>query len=522
MTQDALFLLLVALIGLYTTRWTMRLAPLWSELPAKSVIATVLAALVFSTSFTTFDASSALRWSALILAPLYVFAPWLLTVLARARRYRLAKAATTLLYWTADGRSAVRRLLAQAALQQGDADEALALAAQQDALLLAQAYALKGDWSALLELDLPDEGDNAYLGWDARVEAQLALGRHDAARASVAQMQDAWNAGKQGPIGYRSLALSQARLDAEDGEFEKVREAFKQPLPGLRPHVVYEVLARAAERTGRPDVAVGLYEQAFLVAPPTLQARFAERLRLLGREAPSQPKPRRAAIGTLWLAGALVLVYIAQVLSGRIWGDVIVLGQRLDLASYVGAFLLNVPGVAAEHAWWRFLSYGLLHANLLHIGFNVWVLVDLGRIYELRRGWGNVLAAFVVGTAMGAYLSSVAQAGQSVVLVGASGGILGIAGALLADAIRSKVPADRALMRGLLQWIAIIGLFSVAVPNVSLWGHAGGVVGGLLWGFLRQGLPADSRIDTAAGAVAVLVLSLSAVLAIVNGVLTLG
>lgn len=521
MTQDTLFLLLVALIGLYTTRWTMRLAPLWSELPAKSAIAAVLAALVFSTSFTTFDASPALRWSALILAPLYVFAPWLLAVLARARRYRLARAGMALLYWTAEGRSAVGRLLAQAALQQGDADEALALAPQQDALLLAQAYALKGDWAALLELEIPEEGDNAYLGWDARVEAQLALGQRDAARASLATMQAAWDAGKQGPIGYRSLALSKARIDAENGDFEKVRQAFQQPLQGLRPHVGYEVLALAAERAGRPDVAVGLYEHAFLLAPPSLQARLAERLRLLGREAPPSPRQRRMAVATLWLAGALVLVYIAQILSGRIWGDVLVMGQRLQLSSYVGAFLLNVPGVAGEHAWWRYVSYGLLHANLVHIGFNVWVLVDLGRIYELRRGWGNVMAAFVIGTAMGAYLSSVAQAGQSVVLVGASGGILGIAGALLADAMRSQAPADRALMRGLLQWIALIALFSVAVPNVSLWGHAGGVVGGLLWGFLRQGLPAGTRIDKGAGIVSVLVFGVAAASAIANAILSL-
>jgi membrane associated rhomboid family serine protease len=113
-----------------------------------------------------------------------------------------------------------------------------------------------------------------------------------------------------------------------------------------------------------------------------------------------------------------------------------------------------------------------------------------------------VVVAFVAGTAMGGYITSIAQASDAVVLVGASGGVLGIAGALLADVLRSRGRTDRVLTRSLLQWMALIALLSVAVPNVSLWGHVGGVVGGLLWGFMRQGLPRIRTIDLFAGGVA--------------------
>jgi hypothetical protein len=44
-------------------------------------------------------------------------------------------------------------------------------------------------------------------------------------------------------------------------------------------------------------------------------------------------------------------------------------------------------------------------------------------------------------------------------------------------------------------------IFSVALPNVSLWGHVGGLVGGLLWGFIRQGLPTGQNLDRFAGGV---------------------
>src|SRR5690606_33991228 len=98
------------------------------------------------------------------------------------------------------------------------------------------------------------------------------------------------------------------------------------------------------------------------------------------------------------------------------------------------------------------------------------------------------LVAFVVGTAGGAWLTSVMQAGQPLVLVGASGGVLGVAGALVADALLGGKGADMTLVRSLLQWMALILLFSV-LPGVSLWGHAGGVLGGFVYGAIRGRLP---------------------------------
>ena len=201
------------------------------------------------------------------------------------------------------------------------------------------------------------------------------------------------------------------------------------------------------------------------------------------------------------LVVVLALAYAAQQwLDGRF--DQLRVGTILLDPSYaVGAFLLNLPAPEAG-AWWRFLSTGFVHLNLMHIGFNLWVLFDVGRMYEARRGWGNLVTAFAVGTFMGAYLTSLAQSGDVVALVGASGGVLGVAGALLADALRGRGGSDRALTRGLLQWMALIALISF-IPGISLWAHAGGVVGGLLWGFVRQGLPVSRRFDLFIGGITI-------------------
>ena len=175
------------------------------------------------------------------------------------------------------------------------------------------------------------------------------------------------------------------------------------------------------------------------------------------------------------------------------------LGTLFQPSNLVAAFLQGMPALPAAEAWWRYLSYAFLHGNFVHLGFNLWVLYDIGRHYEQRRGWGDMLAAFTLGTAAGAWLTSIFQAGQQLILVGASGGILGVAGALLAEALLGRSQSDRLLLRSLMQWMVILLLFSLAVPGVSLWGHVGGVVGGFVYGIARLRLPVGQRFAQAAG-----------------------
>ena len=169
------------------------------------------------------------------------------------------------------------------------------------------------------------------------------------------------------------------------------------------------------------------------------------------------------------------------------------------MSSVLAAFFLNLPSIPGADAPWRYLSYGFLHGGIVHLGFNAWVLFDIGRLYERRRSWGNLLAAFVVGTAGGALLTVLVGSPGPLILVGASGGILGLAGALLADVWRGQSQQDRLMARSLLQWMVFIVVFSLAVQGVSLWGHVGGVVGGFLWGFARRLLPRSSAVDLGAG-----------------------
>lgn len=499
----------MTVMGVYSVAWSRRLAPGWSELPLKTTLATVAAgALVF------LDLSGATpggRTSplALVLIPLYVLAPLAVTALARARAYGAADALTSVLYWTSAGRDAVRRLTVQVALQRGDADAALGrLPEREGEVMRAQALATRGAWHEVLEVPLPEEGDGAFLGSLARVEALVALDRLREADVEARDMRERWERETKGPIGYRSVTLAEARLDAERGNLRRVRDTLSDPLPGVAPDVLYAIVARAADVAGERDTAARLYAEAYRHAPEGRRGPLERELRRLDEPLPAPIRRGLGGKATIGLAATLAALFAAQWALDAAFGPYLAGGFAVSASNVASAFVLNLP-IPDGDAWWRFLSYAFVHAGVIHVGFNLWVLVDIGRLYEGRRGAGNLLGAFTLGTAMGGYLTSVAQANETVVLVGASGGVLGVAGALLADVVRSRASGDRALLRGLLQWMVLIALLSVAIPNVSLWGHAGGVVGGLLWGFARQGLPAGGRIDAVAGGLAVVALALA-------------
>lgn len=272
MDQVQLLLLVTAVTAFFTVRWALRLAPPLTELPVKSFLALMLAGLVALQPFFNYNVSQAFHWLALIAAPIWTFGPLACVALARARRYDIAAGLARLLYWGPAGRAALGRLLAQAALQQADPDAAERLASGNDPLLAVQAAGLRQDWRAVLELEgnVPRNSDNAFLADDAVIRAHLGLGQFALAQEALetAARRAGSNPAQQGPIGYRVLKLGEARLAAEHGDMQRVRRLLAEVPQGTPAWLVYEIIARAAERALRPDEAASLYSHTYQVAPP--------------------------------------------------------------------------------------------------------------------------------------------------------------------------------------------------------------------------------------------------------------
>lgn len=142
----------------------------------------------------------------------------------------------------------------------------------------------------------------------------------------------------------------------------------------------------------------------------------------------------------------------------------------------------NAAVAAGE--WWRMITVVLLHANPIHIGFNMWALWVLGP--QIEREVGGVrflvlyLAAAAVGSALAFHLGGPADLG-----VGASGAIFGLFGVWLASAVRRR---HTRYGRYLLNQLGFVLLINAAIPfifpNVSWQAHLGGLATGFGLGYL--------------------------------------
>jgi len=127
---------------------------------------------------------------------------------------------------------------------------------------------------------------------------------------------------------------------------------------------------------------------------------------------------------------------------------------------------------------WRIATYSFLHFNWMHLLLNVGLLFWIGRIVEQEVGAGQGALIYFVSVICSAAVILLMhnwhpkQGGT----VGASGGVFGLLGAALIISYRQN--GERRLQKGL--WIVLLAGFGVSLlPDVSMAGHIGGIIGGV-------------------------------------------
>jgi membrane associated rhomboid family serine protease len=169
------------------------------------------------------------------------------------------------------------------------------------------------------------------------------------------------------------------------------------------------------------------------------------------------------------------------------------LGMLTNLGGISGRVLYMLgdsllwPGDLGEP--WRFITAIFLHGSILHIVFNMWVLMDIGPMVEEQYGSGRYLFLFIATGAAGFVLSS--RMGR-VPSVGASGSLLGLIGVLLAATIGRKSLAAQSLRSALIRWLIYIGVLGLIIPATDNFAHLGGLATGYLLGrIMPDRQPAD-------------------------------
>jgi len=156
-----------------------------------------------------------------------------------------------------------------------------------------------------------------------------------------------------------------------------------------------------------------------------------------------------------------------------------------DVATNLG--LLYGPYVQAGQ-YWRILSSGFLHGGIMHIGFNMYLLFMLGP--QLERGLGSLRFSLIYfGSLIGGTLAVLSFAFTQPTL-GASGAVLGLAGAMFVSLWGRGISPRQSPVLGL---VVLNLALPLLVPGISFWGHFGGVVAGAALAFIMVWLPDKNR-----------------------------
>ncbi len=166
---------------------------------------------------------------------------------------------------------------------------------------------------------------------------------------------------------------------------------------------------------------------------------------------------------------------------------------------------LSRPAIA-NGDYWRLVSSGFIHAGIIHLALNMWVLYILGSLLEPAIGrlrLGILYAVSLLAGSFGVLVSNQAA-------IGASGAIFGLMGAAV---IVMRQRGISVMQSGLPVWIGLNLLLTVTIPGISLGAHIGGLIGGTLAAIAMFEAPVRLRVPAHLGTALASVLGVGAVVA---------
>lgn len=138
------------------------------------------------------------------------------------------------------------------------------------------------------------------------------------------------------------------------------------------------------------------------------------------------------------------------------------------------------PMVLENGEWWRCITYAFTHGGLIHLGFNMVVLYQVGPLLESEIGWTRLLTVYIfatfIATLAGLFWHPVT------VVIGASGAIFGLIGFSISYYHRVGGAIGIQRRNFMLQWalMAFVFGFIVGADNAA---HLGGALAGVVLGW---------------------------------------
>jgi rhomboid protease GluP len=207
--------------------------------------------------------------------------------------------------------------------------------------------------------------------------------------------------------------------------------------------------------------------------------------------------------------------FMAMAAAGQGGGLTILWGMGGEATYRLGA---SFPySIFIMHEWYRLVTATYLHGGLIHIGFNMMVLMDIGPVVEELYGSARYFFLYTVTGAVG-FLFSAFFGGHA--SLGASAPILGLIGLMIAVTTKRGGSQMQQLRSRLISWVVSIFVFGFLMSGVDNWAHGGGLAAGFLLGRMfadREPMNAsERRVAYALGWIAAVVVVSSLALMILH------
>lgn len=267
------------------------------------------------------------------------------------------------------------------------------------------------------------------------------------------------------------------RIDRDDEAVNTWESVTKLP-ENPATYKAWRQLAAARVRSGDLPGATKAYREAERRAPAEDRGEIASRLGWLAKEQGNSGAAKRYFARSRGAGGiglAMAILVVTTVVS------LIAIGQP-DASLFNALALFRADVVHGE--LYRLLTVTLLHANFLHLAFNMYALYLIGPVVE--QIWGSrLLALFYVLTAVAASTTSIVFSPGPA--VGASGAIFGLVGILISGTRVHHPMLDRRARQIVPQlgFLVIVNLvLGFSIGGIDNAAHIGGLISGLWLGLV--------------------------------------
>ena len=180
------------------------------------------------------------------------------------------------------------------------------------------------------------------------------------------------------------------------------------------------------------------------------------------------------AVATVTIVAVNLIIYLMETFQG------------VGVSGVSGSQLVRDGAVfgpaVADGEWYRMITGGFLHASVLHVAFNMYLLWILGGALERYAGALRFLAVYFTAMLWGSAGALVMS--PDALTVGASGGVFGLMAAVFLLERQRGVTLLGSTV-GIL--LALNLVITFLIPGISVGGHLGGLLGGAAAGFVLSG-----------------------------------